>query len=288
MNNVTCGYNNWIKCNPSITDPFTVEFNPTQMVLPLGFQQSADYTAKLINVNYKNIYLCLSGGIDSEYVATVLLRNKIPFIPVILDADFARTEVQYAYKFCSTANIVPQVIDYTGPNGHHRLIKELAALAFRLNLPMDHGIIPNLISKLIPDANILTGYGDPFSVNINSPIGNMNEFYDHDYYLHLSGNHPGAFFSYTPEMLRAMIAEIDTTKSIQDAKEQLYRIGWRPKAEPFFYDLYQTDEIRSIVARIKTTQSKDEFSKKYLLNRDTLLNMFSSGQYGNQPAIQTL
>jgi hypothetical protein len=265
-----------------------MEFAPSRAVLPIGFQKAADYTAKLINVQYKNLYLCLSGGIDSEYAATVLLRNEIDFIPVILDADFVRTEVQYAYKFCSSRNIVPQVIDYTGPDGHHRLIKELAALAYKLNVPMDQGLIPNLVASLIPDASILTGYGDPFSVNVNSPIGNVNEFYDHDYYLHLSGNHPGAFFSYTPELLCAMVKEMDTTKNIQDAKQQLYGIGWRPKAEPFFYELYQTDDIQKIVSRIKSTQSKNESSKKYFINRDTLLNMFSSGQYGNQPAIQTL
>lgn len=285
---IKCGFENWVQCNPNLTEQFAMEFAPSRAVLPIGFQKAADYTAKLINVQYKNLYLCLSGGIDSEYAATVLLRNEIDFIPVILDADFVRTEVQYAYKFCSSRNIVPQVIDYTGPDGHHRLIKELAALAYKLNVPMDQGLIPNLVASLIPDASILTGYGDPFAVNVNSPIGNVNEFYDHDYYLHLSGNHPGAFFSYTPELLCAMVKEMDTTKNIQDAKQQLYGIGWRPKAEPFFYELYQTDDIQKIVSRIKSTQSKSESSKKYFINRDTLLNMFSSGQYGNQPAIQTL
>jgi hypothetical protein len=285
---IKCGFENWIKCNPTITEQFLMEFNPTRLVLPLGFSSAADYTAKLIGSNYKNIYLCLSGGIDSEYAATVLLRNKIPFVPVILDADFSRTEVQYAYKFCRSNRIAPQVIDYTGSSGHHRLIKDLAAIAYSLKVPMDQGLIPNLIASLLPNANILTGYGDPFAVNTTSSIGNVNEFYDHDYYLHLSGEHPGAFFSYTPELLRAMVAEMDTTKNIQDAKEQLYNIGWRPKAEPFFYELYQTDDIQKIVTKIKNTQSKDELSKKYFINRDTLLNTISSGQYGNQPAIQTL
>jgi hypothetical protein len=285
---IACGHNNWIKCNPNIAEPFAMEFTPTQVVLPFGFQRAADYTAKLINVRYKNIYLCLSGGIDSEYAATVLLRNEIPFVPVILDADFSRTEVQYAYKFCSSRNIVPHVVDYTGSSGHHRLLKELAAIAYQLKVPMDQGLIPNLVAKLLPDANILTGYGDPISVNTKTAVGNVTEFYDHDYYLHLSGDHPGAFFSYTPELLHAMVRDIDTTKNVQDVKQQLYGIGWRPKAEPFFYELYQTNETQSIVARIKNTQSKDETSKKYFINRDTFLNMLSSGQCGNQPAIQTL
>lgn len=287
-NMIMCGHNKWIKCNPTITEPFSMDFVPAKPVLPFSFQRAADYTAKLINVRYKNLYLCLSGGIDSEYAATVLIRNEIPFIPVIVDADFSRTEVQYAYKFCSSRNIVPHVLDYTGPSGHHKLLKELAALAFQLKVPMDFGLIPNLVGKQLPDANIITGYGDPIPVNINSAIGNVSEFYDHDYYLHLSGDHPGAFFSYTPELLHAMIRDVDTTKNVQDAKQQLYGIGWRPKAEPFFYELYQTNEIQLIVARIKNTQSKDVSSKKYFINRDTFLNMLSSGQSGNQPAIQTL
>ena len=282
---ITCGHKDWIQCNPSITEQFSMAFTPANAVLQAGFHQAADYTATLINARYENIYLCLSGGIDSEYVATVLLRNKIPFVPVILDADFTRTEVQYAYKFCSVHNITPQVIDYTGPNGHQRLLKELAALAFQLQVPMDMGLVPNLVAKLLPDANILTGYGDPFAVNTTTAIGNSIEFYDHDYYLHLSGNHPGAFFSYTPELLCSMVAEMDTTKSIQDAKEQLYSIGWRPKAEPFFYELYQTPETKLIVDLIKQTQSKAEDSKKYFINRDTLLSgLWHHSRYTNSAA----
>lgn len=269
---ITCGHKDWIQCNPSITEQFRMALTPANAVLQTEFHHAADYTATLINARYENIYLCLSGGIDSEYVATTLLRNRIPFVPVILDADFTRTEVQYAYKFCASHNIAPQVIDYTGPDGHQRLLKELAAIAFRMRVPMDLGLIPNLVAKLLPNASILTGYGDPFAVNTTKAIGNMIEFYDHDYYLHLSGDHPGAFFSYTPELLRAMVADIDTTKNIQDAKEQLYDIRWRPKAEPFFYELYQTSETHLIVDRIKSTQSKPEDSKKYFINRDTLLS----------------
>ena len=83
----------------NLTTPFNATFNIQSPVSTMSFNDAADYTANLIAHKYDNLHLCFSGGLDSEYVATVLCRNEIPFTPVILLTP-NNAEIWYAFKFC--------------------------------------------------------------------------------------------------------------------------------------------------------------------------------------------
>jgi hypothetical protein len=280
---INIGHNNWLSVNleknstTNVTDPFKVEINSTGKVM--GFNDAADYTARLIAERYSNIHLCLSGGMDSEFVATVLIRNNINFTPVIILADHTATENWYAFKFCNEQNLSPLLLDYQGKENHIQLAKQIIAYAKQHSLPADRSLLVNIIAEQLPNVAVLTGYGDPVhvSADYNETIGNMVEITDHDYFLDVvnGSRHPGAFFSYTPELFYSMCREIDWTKNTQDAKTDLYNIRWRPKMHSTFFELYPSSELSYIVKHALNSVGKRSKHQAFFINRDTLLNQLT-------------
>jgi hypothetical protein len=275
---ISIGHNNWLtvnleknSCN-NISNPFAVEFNTTAKVMK--FDDAADYTAQLIAGKFSNLHLCLSGGMDSEYVATVLLRNKIPFTSVIVAADHLESENWYAYKFCKDHNINPTVLDFRGKSNYIKLIKLIIKYAHTHNLPFDRALLVNIVADLLPTADILTGYGDPVHVSstFDESIGNSVEITDHDYFLETvhGDRHPSGFFSYTPELFLSMAMDIDSDKNTQVAKADLYRILCRAKIRSSFFNFYHITEIESIVHASLDTLGKNLLHQTFLINRDTL------------------
>lgn len=57
------------------------------------------------------LQLCLSGGLDSEFVLATLLDLGIPVEVVIMRTQYNSHETQYAFKFCKSKNIIPTLID---------------------------------------------------------------------------------------------------------------------------------------------------------------------------------
>lgn len=63
-----------------------------------------------------NYNLFLSGGIDSENIANILIECGINFTPVIVSYKHKNKvlndyDISYAYKFCTENNITPKIID---------------------------------------------------------------------------------------------------------------------------------------------------------------------------------
>ena len=57
------------------------------------------------------LYLCYSGGLDSEYVLSVFLGLGMNVQPVIMRTQYNYPEIKYAFKLCEEKNITPVVID---------------------------------------------------------------------------------------------------------------------------------------------------------------------------------
>jgi asparagine synthetase B (glutamine-hydrolysing) len=79
------GYNNWFSVDAS-GSKFQLKFNKKASTLYENFDQAADNAAQLLyqEWGHKPLYLALSGGLDSELTARILVKNNIPFTPVIL------------------------------------------------------------------------------------------------------------------------------------------------------------------------------------------------------------
>jgi hypothetical protein len=244
MINFSGGHNNWWTINiypqkkplPSL---FDMTFNHDS-VQHMTFQDAADSTAQLIGKYYNNLYLAMSGGLDSEFVAEVLYRNNIPFTPIIAAVEAVpNTYINYDYfraiHWCEQKKIKPVVIFYTQDDP--RLVKQCLKL---LNKVKDY--TPNIaLLDLIDQVEQLNGQiiiGDPTlprgteGYEYHDPIGPIfdTDFLGHFCEIFDSDNrHPGGFFAYTPELLLAFARELDITLNESAAKTKLYGVPYRPK-----------------------------------------------------------
>lgn len=229
------GLNNWFETTLAPNEQncqkqFEVKFNFDIKELDLNFETASDTTANLIANRYENLHLCLSGGLDSEYVASVLVRNKIEFTPVIVITNgISVLESWWAFDFCKKHNIEPLVFDYQ--ENIDDLVKLMLKHSLKFNLPFNNGLIPCAVASKV-SGPVLTGFGDlvPMSKNYQEPIGDVVEGLECDYYLDLLGDqHPSGFFAYTPSMCFSLLASLDRNDNSQSAKSRLYGVGFRAK-----------------------------------------------------------
>ena len=104
--------NNWINDNFTpigLVSDYNVKFN-LYPFKPLDFHTAAEQAVMKISKKYQNLYVGLSGGIDSEYVLICFHKLKIPIIPLIILCEGNEQESKYALKICEKLNIVPKVI----------------------------------------------------------------------------------------------------------------------------------------------------------------------------------
>lgn len=106
--------NNWIQTN--IKDRLinkTVDLQLSLNLYPfydMSFDEATDYTCNEIYKEHKNLYLALSGGLDSEYVLKAFHRNNIPIQPIIVCCGNEK-ENEYAYNLCAKLHITPIIIN---------------------------------------------------------------------------------------------------------------------------------------------------------------------------------
>ena len=226
------GHNNWYSITTAPND-FSINFKP------IGFQklsviEAADYTAKLISETYQNLWLSFSGGYDSEFVANTLKRNNIKFTPVIW-RDALHNESDYALFWCRKNNIDPLIINRNFLNNKNKKVLELISSKVQNNSML--AAIPVELAILAEkhNANLITGTGECFCNN-HYPLvmSDQTEFAEQDWFVEIlfPEKHPGAFFTYTPEMLYSIITNIDTSLPTQEAKAKLYDLEFRPKLRP--------------------------------------------------------
>ncbi len=96
-------------------------FNVTKSTLPNNVKienTTTDYVKKhmydLLQENNYNLFL--SGGIDSENIANILLECNVKFTPVIVSYSHKNKvlndyDISYAFKFCKKNNLTPKIID---------------------------------------------------------------------------------------------------------------------------------------------------------------------------------
>lgn len=107
--------NNWLTTNilDRLSDKkvaFRATFNPYKFVSQ-SFDTECDLTAKEINDKFKNLYVGLSGGTDSQYVCKVFLRNNVDFRTIVVLHSGNIEEGKSAIKFCNDYGITPTVIE---------------------------------------------------------------------------------------------------------------------------------------------------------------------------------
>jgi hypothetical protein len=214
-----------------------VRLTPGQVVLDVhrcakklytNFHEAADYTALLLAQEWgdRDLYLALSGGSDSEYVATALTRNNIKFTPYIFKIPGINDEESwYAEWWCRKNNTTPIVetvsLAYFQNNIWARYVPQL--LNARLTGYVINLYVCDQIQKL--NGYCITGVGD---INLEHQTF-FCDVVDFAGDLFRTGQHPSGFFMYTPEIAASYLYQFDMSLDEQMNKMSFYQITPRPK-----------------------------------------------------------
>lgn len=219
-----------------------VTFNHRAKTL-VDFDLACDQAAKEIYDTSKNLYIALSGGSDSEYVATCFARNNIPFTPLLIDYNlyqgtFPQYELWYAYQWCKKYQKQPKVVvldDFTKSSKEKQNYDKI-----KPRLPnglITSGFLHNVMEDL--NGDLVTGsqleyYPDHEQMTYLEPqLKNYNGFVmeESDYYLEAiePGRHPWAFFYWSPEVMSSFVNSWDTNLTMQENKAAIYKTSPRPK-----------------------------------------------------------
>lgn len=240
--------NNWInltwdgKTARDKTENIRVEFLRRARVL-MDFDHACDRVASEIYDSHKNLYLALSGGSDSEYVATCLHRNGIPFTPLILRYNLATSndqhyETWYAMRWCRTHNVEPVIVDIddyvTSDHGKAVYLKHKPRL---LGGSVTAGFLHQYVNEL--GGKLVTGYQIEYYPDqeqmtyLEPQLGDYRGFVleESDLYIEtLAPNqHPWAFYYWSPEVMSSFVNAWDTNLNMCDNKARIYKTSPRPK-----------------------------------------------------------
>jgi hypothetical protein len=237
------GHNDWYRLTAGTPEDFRIAFDPypfREMSIPAA----GAYTAGLIRERYgDNIWIAMSGGYDSEFVANCFYDNKIPFTPIIWRVhDWPESD--YAIRWCSQRGINPHIIDRDILS--EPILGMLQKTAARMHT--DHFLCTvNIALARVAEKHggvLLSGTGVAMPEGIYpEPMGENTHFAEHDFFLEMwSDKHPGSFLIYTVELFHALLKKTDTALHTQDAKALVYDLNFRPKLSPLrLLDRQRTD-----------------------------------------------
>lgn len=198
------------------------------------FSEYSDSLAREIYSQDNNLFLLLSGGIDSEYVLNVFLRSNIPIKPLIIVTPYNKKELSFAVRKIQTENLNPIVVELSEQeiwpivieycNGHHWYAAPWYAL-------LDH-----VAGQFTNQGTVITGIGEPalfFAQDdgFRWPGLRYNYTSEMEFYLLY---HPSQkiinFFLYDKQIYYCLLNElINLDGNSQTIKCKLYGLNFRPK-----------------------------------------------------------
>jgi len=300
------GKDGWIKYRinrtyetPYPESDFDVYLDPAGPSEIVSVELAGNRVAQELYDTYKNIYVAMSGGIDSEWVAKCFLRQGIPFTPIIYEAeDLQYLDTCWAIDWCENNNITPIVYKDLIPTFSDRVVEVAARLCTRT---------PAGLATLWPLANyvkekggyLVTGsafaeyYPDPnlgflkykhldsklFDKDANQivPDGWIIHESDIGHHRIQEGYHPFNFLSWTPEIMLSYIAARDVTKNSEYNKKTIFDCESRPKmaGTPKYY--WRIDATVNRMAKLIQRVGNSELD--YLGTTDELIKLLTTGKY---------
>lgn len=202
----------------------------------LSFNDACLAHAAALAQQHSSIFCALSGGLDSEFVLRKLVQVGANVTPVIVLDLFPFNEAQYAFHACKQLGLTPKVVPAT------------AALAAQPAHTKSWGIhwVSMAAQKIAVEvaemngAAYVSGEGDMIpqgrGAALIKPLGSDWDclLYGEWFANRLFGSvaHPDPFFLGTPEIVKGYLKEIDTSRSVQEAKSLLYGMPFRAKIRP--------------------------------------------------------
>lgn len=238
------GNNDWINFNYA-SKHFSM--NPIDFKFR-NKKESIEHSIEQILKKYDNLYLSLSGGLDSEFAAKCLYDNGVKFTPIIVDYTSNANEKWYAYYWCYEHRIKPIVLKLTQQD----VLENFPKISFKYSTAFVSSIdfiLEAYVSKM--NGKLVTSAAEPFtrlhSFYDNLTIGTSEklEFKTYDFMLdyHMPNKHAYNFLTYTPDLLYDMIKNIDYKKPVQLAMAEYYGLTPRPKINAISNMLLHGDKM---------------------------------------------
>jgi hypothetical protein len=224
---VAVGHQAWASVNLT-AERFAMQINkPAQH--DFEFDEACDWTAQKLVEDFgeHDLYLGLSGGLDSELVANVLLRNRIAFVPFVLSIPGINDlEVWHAHHWCWRNNVQPLIHTMSVAETEQQMLPNLARIknTHQAGLIMMLWMADYVAAK---DGKLITAVAE-----LNWDL-EQKTFYSNtvDYVLNLfdGSRHPTGFFSYTPELVLSYVKQFNPALNEQYNKINFYQVPPRPK-----------------------------------------------------------
>jgi hypothetical protein len=263
--------NNWYcgSLQGRFENPFsdcTIEINPYSFQ-KVEFSEAVKNSAKQISEDYSNLYLGLSGGLDSEYALRIFHKLGIPIIPVI-GSYCNEEETFYAYNVCKELNIEPVVININEKEFEDCYYNEifLKLNGIGLNTTQVYFVAEYVKNNngVLVTADHIIGDGDEIISKDACAYANEWDFYISSLFPDLVNVD---LFMYTPQCVYSMIPHKDEhfTWTWNYYKSQLYNIEYRKKIKPL-YDEKFLQMYRRLFFRKKTPIRSFQWSQDELNN----------------------
>ena len=298
----------WIsyRWNRSIETPypehdFEIFLNPKSPTKVVPIDVAARNVAKDIQQTYKNkkLFLAMSGGIDSEYVAVTLKNMLIDFTPIILQIEeYNQLDTWWAHRWCKQNNIEPIVIDVTLSKfflEYSRIIKQYWSKRVQAS-----AIISFCCDYVEKNNGILIGGGGIHELYIPDPIMSLEKkdltlkdkegyvFNESDLIKHLvceeklRQNTPTMFFNWNPEILLSYVAVRNKDLTTEENRFNVFKLDPRPKigiptSQNFREYEHMDDPIIQKTCKVARSLSGIGTSDSYYLgNTETLIKVLKN------------
>lgn len=232
MIEVQGGHNNWYTFQYQ-EGTFKMLFD-SALAKPMSWDKASTYTAHKIAEKYDNLYLALSGGLDSEYVANVLWRNNIDFTPLIVCLPYS-VDHHYAIKWCRDHQVEPEVIELELDD--RRLYPEVERLISATGLYSHGCVINSLITNWVMQKGgyLITGEPTLGQRYNHKPITDLLDVWWIEFISQLvfpNYDHPAGFLNYTPEIFLSQALHLDTKLDDVESRAKLHGLPYRAKLSP--------------------------------------------------------
>lgn len=266
--------------------PFWVTYGPCRYEPKTFDVEIVAAVRKIAEAAKKPIFVAMSGGIDSELIARIMLQEGVPFTPLIAQFEngYNKEDIAYAFDFCRKHNLTPEVVGidilaffensihtpYILANCAHimqmHLMRHAASLGGMTVIGVGEQRYENKDGKIIV----------PLPVERIAVMHFMS-----------AENVQGvsAFYCYTPEMMLSIIREAkeggfeEMSQFAHNIKERIYRKFWpdllaRPKYSGF-------EKIAEHRKRAQQALQKKYGSKivRYMVPLEVLEQQLSGGRY---------
>ena len=262
--------NNWIQTN--LYERFldkTIDFNVVlkpHSIVEKTFDEECDITCKMISKINKKIYIGLSGGIDSEFVCEVFLRNQIDFIPIITCYPGNEEERVFAFRYCEEKKLSPIIIEISEKDildcVWNTIVKKFNGMGMYSVGAIFASNYADANNGVYVEAQHIVGDGDELIESFQFYVS------DHDFYSQVLNSQPVIlFFLHRLELPISMIKGASNSfVNWMNYKHTVFKRPLRPKIRPSY-----SNRVKEIIELIFVNRKNKPKNKYFFGNKEETL-----------------